>query len=345
MYFGALNMGISANQPHRILVAPLDWGLGHATRCVPLIDRWLAAGHEVLLASNGRSAAWLANRYPNLELHTDIPDYAITYPASGGMTLHFAKHFFRLKGVIEAERRWLHQFVEKNTIHQVCSDNRYGLYHPDVPCSIITHQLYLRVPLLVKPLVQRLLRKQLTAFDHVWVPDVATGDGLSGALSHGGPLDEAVQYIGPLSRFHAASSSTSTSAMKVVAIVSGPEPTRTLFEQQLRALLPQLPCNSLLVLGKPDEHVHEEDGNLTVRNHLDDAELAVALRGAELIIVRSGYSTLMDLAVLNLNALLVPTPGQTEQEYLAKYHSSQGNHRMVRQHKLSLEVLHSALQR
>jgi UDP-N-acetylglucosamine:LPS N-acetylglucosamine transferase len=101
----------------------------------------------------------------------------------------------------------------------------------------------------------------------------------------------------------------------------------------------------LLVLGKPDEDLYQETGNLTVRNHLADAELARALQGAELIVARSGYSTIMDLAALNLKALLVPTPGQTEQEYLAKYHSERGNHSMIRQHKLTLEVIQSALQR
>jgi UDP:flavonoid glycosyltransferase YjiC (YdhE family) len=345
MYFVPLNTRMSTTHSHRILLAPLDWGLGHATRCVPLIDRWLAAGHEVILAGNGRSAAWLANRYPQLELHTDIPDYVITYPKNGNMTIHFAKHLFRLLGVIEAERRWLNQFMKKHTIHQVCSDNRYGLSHPDVPCTLITHQLNLRVPWFVKPFTQRLLSNRLKAFNQVWVPDTASDSGLSGALSHGGRMDFSVQYIGPLSRFHKIPPNPASGSFKVVAIVSGPEPTRTMFEQQLRQLLPALSCKSLLVLGKPDEDLNQETGNLTVLNHLADAELARALQGAELIVARSGYSTIMDLAALNLKALLVPTPGQTEQEYLAEYHTERGNHSMIRQHKLTLEVIQSALQR
>ena len=333
---------MQAGSTHRILVAPLDWGLGHATRCAPLIDRWLAAGHEVILASNGRSAAWLAARYPQLELLTDIPDYAVTYPSRGLITLHLVKQLFRLREVVQAEHRWLERIVVEKNIHQVCSDNRYGLYHDRVPCTLITHQLYLRVPGPFRWIVGKWLNSYLKRFRALWVPDYERGTNLSGLLSHGGVWDKKALFLGPLSRFQNVSS-TDENPYRVVAIVSGPEPTRTRFENQLRNLLSQLECPALLVLGKPEEPAQEQNGMVHIVNDLPDSELAAALKGAQLVVCRSGYSTLMDLHNLEVQALLVPTPGQSEQEYLARHHAQQGTHMRLDQHKLNLTTIKAAL--
>ena len=334
---------MQSGSTHRILVAPLDWGLGHASRCAPLIDRWLAAGHEVVLASNGRSADWLKARYPHLELLTDIPDYAVTYPSRGPITLHLVKQMVRLRKVVRAEHRWLQRIVAEKNIHQVCSDNRYGLYHAQVPCTLITHQLYLRVPKPFRWIVGKWLNSYLKRFRALWVPDYERGSNLSGLLSHGGIWSKKALFIGPLSRFQ-SDVITNESPYDVVAVVSGPEPTRTRFENQLRNILGQLECPSLLVLGKPEEPVQEQKGLLHIVNHLPDSELAAALKSARLVVCRSGYSTLMDLHSLDVKALLVPTPGQSEQEYLAGYHAKQGKHRKMDQHKLNLITLKAAIE-
>jgi uncharacterized protein (TIGR00661 family) len=342
VYFAALFRAMQSQSSHRILVAPLDWGLGHATRCVPLIDRWLEAGHEVVLASNGRSAAWLAARYPQLELLTDIPDYAVTYPTHGPITPHLVKQLLRLRRVVRAEHRWLERIVEEKNIHQVCSDNRYGLYHDRVPCTLITHQLYLRVPGPFRWIVGKWLNAYLKRFRALWVPDYERGSNLSGLLSHGGMWDKKALFIGPLSRFH-STIKTDEKSYRVVAIVSGPEPTRTRFENQLRNVLPQLECTALLVLGKPEEPTQEQNGMVHIVNDLPDSKLAAALKGAQLVVCRSGYSTLMDLHNLDVQALLVPTPGQSEQQYLAKHHAQQGTHHRLDRHKLNLTTLKAAL--
>ena len=273
VYFAPRFKAMQSGSTHRILLAPLDWGLGHATRCAPLIDRWLAAGHEVVLASNGRSADWLKARYPHLELLTDIPDYAVTYPSRGPITLHLVKQMVRLRKVVRAEHRWLQRIVVEKNIHQVCSDNRYGLYHAQVPCTLITHQLYLRVPKPFRWIVGKWLNSYLKRFRALWVPDYGRGSNLSGLLSHGGAWDKKALFIGPLSRFH-SDVITSEKPYVVVAVVSGPEPTRTRFENQLRNILGQLECPALLVLGKPEEPVQEQKGLLHIVNHLPDSELA-----------------------------------------------------------------------
>jgi uncharacterized protein (TIGR00661 family) len=328
---------MTVTSQQRILVAPLDWGLGHATRCAVLIDRWLEEGHEVILASNGRSAAWLQQRYPQLEVHTDIPDYAVTYPSAGSMAVHFAKQLPRLIRVVRDEHRWLERIVTERNIDSVYSDNRYGLYHQRVPCTLITHQLYVRVSWWSKALVHGIFNRYLKRFQSIWVPDYEKGNTLSGALSHGGSWDDRVQYIGPLSRF-AVPERSRRAAPRFVALISGPEPSRTAFEQQLRGLLIETGHSALLILGRPDKAAHEVHGNLTILNHLPDEQLADALTQAELVICRSGYSTIMDLEALDVRALLVPTPGQTEQEYLAEYHAKLGRHDMISQRELSKVV-------
>ena len=338
----------------RILVAPLDWGLGHATRCAVLIDRWLEEGHEVILASNGRSAAWLQQRYPKLEVLTDIPDYAVTYPSAGSMAVHFAKQLPRLIRVVRDEHRWLERIVTERNIDSVYSDNRYGLHHQRVPCTLITHQLYVRVPWWSKALVHGICNRYLKRFQSIWVPDYEKGNTLSGALSHGGSWDDRVQYIGPLSRFAVPERSRRAAPVagsavaersrglarppRLVARISGPEPTRSAFEQRLRRLLIETGHAALLILGRPDKATHEVHSDLTIINHLPDEQLADALTQAELVICRSGYSTIMDLEALDVRALLVPTPGQTEQEYLAEYHAKLGRHDMISQRELSKVV-------
>ena len=251
------------------------------------------------------------------------------------------KQLLRLRKVVRAEHRWLERIVVEKNIHQVCSDNRYGLYHDRVPCTLITHQLYLRVPGPFRWIVGKWLNTYLKQFRALWVPDYERGTNLSGLLSHGGVWDKKALFLGPLSRFQNVSS-TDEKPYRVVAIVSGPEPTRTRFENQLRNLLPQLECPALLVLGKPEEPTQEQNGMVHIVNGLPDSELAAALKGAQLVVCRSGYSTLMDLHNLDVQALLVPTPGQSEQEYLAKHHAQQGTHHRLDQRKLNLTSLKAA---
>jgi len=319
----------------RILVAPLDWGLGHATRCSVLIDRWLEEGHEVILASNGRSAAWLQQRYPQLDVLTDIPDYAVTYPEDGNMVAHFAQHAFRLLAVVRAEHRWLKRMVTEYAIDEVYSDNRYGLHHHEIPCTIITHQLYIQGPRWSRLITGLMLKRILKRFTSILVPDFEDDRSLSGALSHGGIHDKNVRYIGPLSRFSNQTYHTTQLSVQVVALVSGPEPSRSVFEEQLKRILSTLDRPALLITGKPELHQAEQMNQLSIVSHLSDEELASAIQSAELIICRSGYSTIMDLEALDVRALLVPTPGQTEQEYLAEYHAKLGRHEMISQQELS----------
>ncbi len=312
----------------RILVCALDWGLGHATRTGQLVRIWSERGARITLAGNGRSLALWTREFPDLPTR-ELPDYAITYAPGPLLVPRLLLSLPRLMRVRSAEATlvasWSREF-------DAClSDNRFGCRLPGKPSLFLTHQLHLAAPKRLEfgeALVERLMARLLRPFDRILVPD-HPGNGLSGRLGH--PLRPErfppITWIGPLSRFtgHPPTPSAWNGPWDTLALVSGPEPARTGFEEALRRHLHNVPGRHLLVRGlphlapapppTPGPGLHEAP-------HLDTPDLAAALRGATDIITRGGYSTLMDLEALGRldhSVLLVPTPGQTEQEYLADH--------------------------
>ncbi len=300
----------------RILFAPLDWGLGHATRCMPLIDRALALGHVPVLAADGRAAALLREQYPRLE-HLSFPGVDIRYGKNAAFdTLLRAPAILR---GIKQERQHTEQLVRMHQIDLVLSDNRYGVWSRAVPSVFLCHQLAPIPPRqlrFTRPALSRIIRHWLRPYQHILVPDLDNAfRSLAGTLSHAWP-DPRIRYISPLSRLPLEAQPTGKHRLLVV--LSGPEPQRTIFERLLRQQLRYFDLPSLLVQGKPGEWKEEVDGHVQVVNQLSPPDLAAAIRQAELVVARSGYSTVMDLWQLGGRALFVPTPGQTEQEYLAE---------------------------
>lgn len=331
----------------RILVAPLDWGLGHCTRIIPVVHDLRQKGHEVILAACGPGAVLLRSHFPDLLLLDDIPSYHITYPDHGSFVMHFLLKTPSLIKAIHAENKWLEGVVEKYKIDEVYSDNRYGLNHRHVRCRLITHQLNIPAPWYVSPWVRMMSSHYFDKFDQILVPDFNHAMNLSGALSHGRETSSKVKYIGPLSRFTLKDHSNikPTVIYDCVAMISGPEPSRAEFEKALLLYLAETPFKCLLIQGKPDEPHQSTQGNIHVVNHLPDEELISVLKSAGLVICRSGYSSIMDLHALGLRAMLVPTPGQAEQIYLADYHHTAGRHIRVRQNELSAEKIQQVMKR
>ncbi|TCJ17033.1 glycosyl transferase family 28 [Flaviaesturariibacter flavus] len=307
----------------RILVAALDWGLGHATRCIPIVHRLLSRGATVLLAGSGASGGVLREAFPNLSYH-ELPGHEIRYARSaGGLMWKILQQLPRLARTTKAERRWLARFVQQQGIDAVISDNRYGLHHPGLATVFITHQLGIRTPLgsVGNNLLRRYHYRLIGRFGACWVPD-GPAPGLSGLLGHPGPLPTVpTRYIGPLSRFQKAEAAT---LFDLAVVLSGPEPQRGIWEAQLLQQLTNFPGKVLLVRGQPRDKTSVTSGNLTRVGHLPAAELQAALAGAALVLARCGYSTVMDLAALGKRSILVPTPGQTEQEYLARHLTESG---------------------
>ncbi len=336
-------------KPHRILISPLDWGLGHAARCIPLVQQHLNAGHEVVLAATGSSAAMLQLHFPQLLLLTDVPAYNISYPTNGNMAWHMLKQAPHILRTIQKEHQWLQEKIKSEGIDEVISDNRYGLYSENAKCSLITHQLYIQSPALVQPVLNALVRKFANKFKACLIPDFENENNLSGALSHGHTSLNNISFIGPLSRFsHLEAKHYDAKKYFATAIISGPEPQRSLLRQKLTEVFLswQKPC--AILCGTPELSSPSHNNNIDLFPHLLDSDFAELLQQSQHIICRSGYSTIMDLHALKKSALLVPTPGQTEQEYLASYHAANHSHAAITQKNITsrsalqaLEAIHA----
>lgn len=300
-------------------MAPLDWGLGHATRCFPLIHELLAQGADVWLAGEGAQAALFKEAFPELPL-LKLPGYQVEYAKTKrGLALKLILQIPRILNSIRQENRWLKKTVRRHQIDAVISDNRYGLHHPHIPCIFITHQLCIKVPMGKKAerWLQKINYRYIQRFSACWIPDHKAAPGLAGELSHPDILPGIpVTYIGPLSRFEKTTAAEVPDQLLV--LLSGPEPQRTLLEEKLIAELVHYNGNATLVRGLPGNTSMMPSTNMIrIYNHLPAAALNEELQKAALVICRSGYSTLMDLGALQKKSVLVATPGQTEQEYLS----------------------------
>jgi predicted glycosyltransferase len=308
----------------RVLVAPLDWGLGHATRCVPVIRELIRQDAEVILAADGRPYEFLEKEFPDLRL-IRFPGYDITYPKHRFMGLHFALRSPVLLKKIKEERRRISEIVTEHGIEVIISDNRLACRTSRTYNIYITHQLSLKAPFAAQWLSKK-HHDYYDKFDEVWVPDADTKRNLSGDLGHSDGNNPFVRYTGPLTRFEDPGPWNSR-PMKwwMVVMLSGPEPQRSIFERIVLDELSKFTEDTLVIRGIPGDEPLPQHAlpHVTIVNHLNDEELKEALLSTHNVLCRPGYSTLCDLSTLGLSPIVVPTPGQSEQEYLAAYHEEQ----------------------
>ena len=315
----------------RILIAPLDWGLGHATRCIPIIRHLQESGHTPVIAASDRPMALLAAEFPDAEL-VDFKGYDITYPEGAGMAWKMFRSTPHILKRIADEHAELQGLIPKLRLDAIISDNRFGLHTRKIPSVYMTHQVMIKAPGMVEPLLYRMHSDFMRKYHHVWIPDDAA-DGLSGDLAHRFPLPKNAMFIGPLSRFSMLEEASTTD---LLVVISGPEPQRTRFEQEVLKQLADFEGNAVVVLGRPELNRDETIGNIRIVSHLDAQRLQDEMARARLVVSRSGYSTIMDLAVMGKQAVFIPTPGQTEQEYLAKKYHHEGKHMMMTQRNFKL---------
>lgn len=343
------------------MVCPLDWGLGHATRCIPIVYEFLNRGYKVIIGTSGKQKALLQQEFPRLTF-LDLKGYEIEYPKSGSMTLKMLLQLPKINTAIKEEHLWLAKIIDEHQIDIVVSDNRYGLWSNKVKSILITHQIFVKAPF-GEWMIEQILKQHFDNFDEILIPDVEGENNLSGDLSHKKSLPDKFKFIGPLSRFSTKIVTSSVSPLggmnrevdnfefDFMAILSGPEPQRTIFENIILKQVENSNLRGILVRGMPNnkENINfSEDGlrssdfglpttsNLKIVNHLETDEFLHYLQKSKVVISRSGYSTIMDLAALGKKAILVPTPGQTEQEYLADYHFQEGRFYSQTQHEFNL---------
>ena len=306
MYFRLMNSKKS------ILVAPLNWGLGHATRCIPVINSLLQHNFNVIISANGRSFYLLKEEFPGLEF-VKIKGIDIKYPRFFPMSISL---FFQIPKILFAiywENKTLKKIVEKHKIDGIISDNRFGLFHKKVKSVFITHQLQIQSPYL-KNFIQKINYYFINKFNMCWVMDDEKKN-LAGELSKPYRLPNNYKYIGLHSRLELTKKEKK---YKLCFILTGPEPQRSSFEEIIMQSVKGREEKTVIILGKTEEKNIITKNNLTIISSSNTKEINKYILESEIIISRSGYSTIMDLQKMQSKAIFVPTPGQTEQEYLAK---------------------------
>lgn len=331
-----MNDELSSCMATRVLVAPLDWGLGHATRDVPVIHHLREAGFEVILVADGRPYDFLSRRFPDLKI-IRCPGYDITYPKSDQFMVHMARSGPRIAIALREERKAAERIAEETGAEIIISDNRLNFRSEKTKNIFITHQLRVKAGPLTFA-ASALHRKFYSKFDEVWIPDHEGKNNIAGDLSYLARPKKNYRYIGPLTRFSLVKTPMDGKGKQLLFMLSGPEPQRTIFEDLVISELKKNPVPALILRGQPGQpHDSEPLPGVRMLNHLDDEQLAGAIGESYAVVSRGGYSTLCDLTAAKKKLICVPTPGQTEQEYCAEYLAGKNTTVAMNQKKFSLE--------
>lgn len=303
----------------------MDWGLGHTSRCVPIISYLRNSGHKITFAGNNWQRNFIEETFPGIDtIHID--GYNVQYYSGEYLPFSILKQTPGILKTIKREHEWLAGQLKESHFDAVISDNRYGLYSSKIPSIIITHQLEVQTGLgqFANNLFRSQHYKMLERFSEIWVPDVAGRSNLSGKLGHPGKLPDNTHYLGCLSQLEKTETAPQEDGSLLV-LLSGVEPQRSILSKQLWQGLCGYKGKVVFVEGSVTATSPDViPSHITHLKQVTKNDLLPIMQKASLIIARSGYSTIMDLALLNKKAILIPTPGQTEQEYLGKHLHKQG---------------------
>ncbi len=304
-----------------ILVAPLNWGLGHATRCIPIIKALQENNYIPIIASDGIALELLQKEFPYVQT-LKLPSYQIEYAKNGkNFKWKLLKNFPEMLKAIWKEEKKVRKWIKKYDIDGIISDNRLGVFSKKIPSVYLTHQLNVmsgNTTWFTSILHQHIIKKH----DECWVPDVEGTSNLSGKLGHIENPDFKLKYIGPLSRMQ---KKETPKQYDLMVILSGPEPQRELLEEKLKVEILNYKGNVVFIKGIIEkEQKKEELENVTYYNFMNSRQLEQTFNESETVLCRSGYTTIMDLAQLGKKAFFIPTPGQYEQTYLAKKLKEEG---------------------
>lgn len=299
----------------KILVAPLNWGLGHATRCIPIIEALENHGFEPVIASDGAALMLLKKEFPQHKA-VELPTYQLEYAKHGAFfNIRLLLQMGLMFSTINKEQRMVKHLVQELNIEGIISDNRLGAYYKGIPSIFITHQVNV-LSGTASGLASLLHRRFIKKYIECWVPDVKASPNLSGKLGHSEEEIPNLKYIGPISRLHKTSPAKS---YDLAVLLSGAEPHRSTLENMLEKQLEHFNGSVIFVRGVVEEHqVITQKGNITGYNFMSSDELEDVLNKSELILCRPSYSSIMDMAKLCKKAFFIPAPGNDEQEYLAK---------------------------
>jgi hypothetical protein len=333
------------NKSLNILICPLEWGLGHAARMIPVARKLQEMNNNVIIGSGEEHLSLFRNELPGLayiRFSGFKPGYSRFLPQYISLLLKLPLLLFHI--IVEHYR--LKRILQEYAIDIVISDNRFGLWNRKVTSVYVTHMPLIPFPKHMKflePIGVLLHRIIIKKYSLCFIPDLPGDLNLTGRLSHGIKLPDNVRYIGILSKFitfNQANEENPAEFHHNTVILSGPEPQREMLKQRLVTVLKEKEPPTVILEGKPcnSDEVHT-DGNITFCNHLPAFRMKEMIQGSDSVITRSGYTTIMELVSLNCTALIIPTPGQTEQEYLAEYLSEKGWFNTIKQSKIKEGIL------
>ena len=325
-----------------VFLSPLNWGLGHSTRDIPIIKELLSHGHEVTIGTSGNALALLKKECPECNFIL-FKDYPAPYSASRFFLPKFVASIPILLRAMSRERKKLDQILRENRFDLIISDNRMGVYSHKIPSYFITHQLRFSLPSYLYPF--EMLTIPINSFFHtkyegVIVPDIdpnGNSRNLSGKLcrSNLDATNKRAYYAGILT---STEKKVVDEDLDYLIIVSGPEPQRTKLEEIIMNQVQKLPGDKVVLLGSPQKEDHKKlDEHTTVHSYVSTEEKVELMNRARFLITRSGYTTMMEMAELDKkHGLFTPTPGQTEQEYLSRYYAKLGWFLSRSQYKIKL---------
>jgi uncharacterized protein (TIGR00661 family) len=319
-----------------ILIAPLNWGLGHASRCIPIIKALESEGYNPIIASDGIALEMLKKEFPKLQTLI-LPSYEIEYAKNGAnFKWKMLKNAPKIVYAIRNEKKIIKKWVKEHNLLGIISDNRLGVQSKKIPSVFITHQLNVltgNTSWITSKIHQNIIKK----FTECWVPDVEKSPNLTGKLGHLKKPGLNIKYIGPLSRFQKQDLPIK---YQLMVLLSGPEPQRGMLEEILKEQVQQFKGNVVFVKGKieAEQKIHQIE-NTTFYNYMNTSQLEKTINESDFVLSRSGYTTVMDLAKLGKKAFFIPTPGQYEQEYLAKKLKKEGLVPFAKQEKFTIENL------
>ncbi|OQX98680.1 MAG: hypothetical protein B6I24_04675 [Bacteroidetes bacterium 4572_128] len=386
------------NSIKKVLICPLDWGLGHASRCVPIIYELLNQKFKIIIAADNLPLEFLKKEFKNVEFVKFPSFYKISYSKKVPFSI---KLFFQIPKIILGiykEHIFLKKIIKKFNINIVISDNRFGLFNKNIFTIFITHQILIKMPFYLKFLefpIYFLNKYIIEKYNLLWIPDNEKSPFFSGDLSHKNKLPKNAKFIGILSRFSINQKNADifkkkffvkkcryfqkkisykktpyfqknffykknadifkkkfffkkipyfqkkifqkSKIKKILIILSGIEPQRTLLENILVENFKHSVYEIRLIRGKPNEKKFFKRYNILFFSHLKSDKMKKMIKSSDLIICRSGYSSVMDLLILKKKAILIPTPGQTEQEYLSEFLKSKKLFYSVLQNNFNFE--------
>jgi hypothetical protein len=298
-------------QSKKVLISPLNWGFGHVSRCIPLIYKLLENGNSVFIACDTAQKRVFVQYFCQKVKFIEHEGYPFQFSGKGNYTNDLFFSLGKLLKRSKQELKDIERYVKELKIDIVISDHRYTFRSEEIYSIFMTHQLNLPISWFQFPF-KLYHKKQIKKFDSIWIVDKQK-NSLAGKLS-ANKFFPSSSYIGWLSRFMVNPRNDIKSGS--VLIISGPKEywsnlfqsfSKELESNEIQTIVGSSEIQELINIKKLNQNFYPSD------NWIETDKLLLRTKK---IYGYIGYTTLMDVEILNCDSHLIASPGQLEQEYL-----------------------------